>query len=257
MYGPGMHGNFNRNRSNGPRAAFLGSGPQSVPPAWRGPSQPQPRHPPTPSAPRVEAGGKIFISGLPLDVELDAITELMENTVGPLVLPDTFSFYNRAGKSLGMAMVHFAKPSDAVKARTLYNRKIIDQQKPIKVELIGDVMPRNGMPFAPLPPPQPRSLFERLKVPAGQPPQAFRGRPAPHVQPDVFHLQQQNARVIQNQAVGRPQGPPQQYPLGRQRRKKGPKRIQKARTHLTSQPKTVEDLDREMEEYKSLAPAKA
>ncbi|KAG8867973.1 hypothetical protein FRB97_002861, partial [Tulasnella sp. 331] len=76
-----------------------------------------------------------------------------------------------------MAIVHFARPGDALKARMLYHNKIIDQRAPIKVDLIVDTTQGFGLPITqPAPPPPPRTLLERIDQ-AGRPP--FRGGKPP------------------------------------------------------------------------------
>jgi len=248
MYGPRPRGNpnFNRNQPNGPRSAFLGNSARYVQPAWKKEHQ-LPKQ--KPERERLEGGSKVFIVGLPLDVERDAISELMESTVGPL--REAFCVYNMAGKPTGMAVVHFTHPTDAAKARTLYNMKIIDQRKPISVEIIGAVSPAGPYPHtsgptqAPPPPPPQRSLLDRLEN---------LGKTMPHKarqQNFVSNLQQQNARTVQNQARGKGISAAQLPPAPKQRRKKGPKRVQKVLRQ-----KTAEELDAEMEIYRSEAPEK-
>jgi len=68
----------------------------------------------------------------------------------------------------------------------------------------------------------------------------------------VNNLQQQNARTIQNQARGKGISAAQlPGPTPKQRRKKGPKRVQKVLRQ-----KTAEELDAEMEIYRNEAPEK-
>jgi len=227
MYGPRTHANNHSNRNG--RAAALGVGPRSVPPAWR--------HQSSGLAPQVEAGSKIFIAGLPTDVDKEQVQELMENTIGRL--RDTFCVYNKAGKATGMAVVHFAKTGDAMRARMMYNNKIIDQRQPIKVDLIVDSTEGLGLPIiqAPAPPP-PRTLLDRMT------PVSRGGKGLSH----AMSIQQQRALAVQAQAT-------QSHPVAsfRQRRKKGPRRLQKP-GGFVKMAKTADDLDREMEEYRRTAP---
>ncbi|KAG8999476.1 hypothetical protein FRB94_011470 [Tulasnella sp. JGI-2019a] len=239
----------NSNRGHGGRqsgrAAVLGQGPRAIPPAWR--HQP----PPKPYNPSMGAGSKIFIAGLPLDVERDQIQELMHTTVG--ALRDTFCVYNKAGKTTGMAIVHFVKPGDAHKARMLYHNKIIDQRAPIHVDLIVDTTQGFGLPITqPPPPPPPRTLLDRIQ-PAGRVP-----RGGKHIPPQsrghpnaAMNIQQQRASAVQAQAN---QAPAQPHVMpSRQKRKKGPRRLQKNNVDPAAsskkQPRTAKDLDKDMDEY--------
>lgn len=69
MYDPRTRGNPNASRAHGPRSAVLGSGPHAVPPAWRH-GNPQLR---AGGNPQNNEGNKILITGLPFDVEKEAI----------------------------------------------------------------------------------------------------------------------------------------------------------------------------------------
>lgn len=52
---------------------------------------------------------------------------LFTRTVGPV--RDVFLVYNSQGRSKGMAIITFARPEDAARAREMYNGKIIDDSE--------------------------------------------------------------------------------------------------------------------------------
>jgi len=229
--------------SGGARAAIVGSnGPRVVPPAWRDATRNA--NPPEFLRLASDTGSRALVSHLPPDVTELEIAELFQETVGPL--KDAFLVYNNAGRSKGMAVVSFERPQDASRARQMYNHKIIDQRRPIRIELIID----NDRPSFPPPSaaavlvaapiPQVLSLKDRIGPLASTPAAPkqfnfspnFNSRPTPHVKSHV-HIPVQ-ARA--NNAPAR--GP-------RQRLKKGPKRTSKSKMQL----------DNEMEEYRAGAPA--
>jgi len=226
MYGAANSCDFHPVRTG--RSTILGAGPRTVPPAWK--------YQPLGPTPHAEAGSRIFIAGLPTDVDKEQIQELMENTIGRV--RDTFCVYNKAGKATGMAVVHFAKPGDALRARTMYNNKIIDQRQPIKVDLIVDSIDgldlRNMQAPSVLPP---RTLLDRLTP--------FITNSSPNMKPqyaDAMRLQRQRALTVQARAHAAPL---------RQRRRKGPRQLQK---HGLTISKTIDELDKEMEDYRKKAP---
>ncbi|KAG8906289.1 hypothetical protein FRB99_007158 [Tulasnella sp. 403] len=247
MYGPKPRTNLGRNRPNGPRTALIGSNASTVPPAWKATSGK-----PAQGGTRFDNGSKIFISGLPLDVGREAIAELMDSTVGPL--KEAFCVYDKAGKATGMAVVHFSRSNDAARARALYNHKIIDQRRPIKVELIGEppsLFASSTSVIKPSPPSH-RSLFDRIKTESDELAGSAWNQ---HLHnPRLLQMQEQRARVIQSQARVRPGGS-SDLAATRLRRKKGPKRLQKTWASSAAIPKkTVEELDREIDEYRRGAP---
>ncbi|KAG8946737.1 hypothetical protein FRC00_009430 [Tulasnella sp. 408] len=250
MYDPRTRGNPNASRAHGPRSAVLGSGPHSVPPAWRH-GNPQPR---TGGNPQNNEGNKILISGLPFDVEKEAIVELFQSTVGPL--EEVTCVYTKEARPTGMSIVQFKKAQDAHEARKMYNGKVVDQRKPIKVEIIGEPLPSFGLmnpnQSAQAPAPQ-MSLIERLGMTGSTFMQSQQGRKGR--KPNVMQLQQQNAWAVQQQAHA--QSNPGIVALDGERRprKKGPKRIQKARAmHFVPKKKSAAQLDAEMDDYRSSAP---
>lgn len=148
------------------------------------------------------------------------------------------------------------------------------QEKPIKVEIIGEPLPAYGLmnpnkaqaQAAPQP-----SLIERLGMIGSAllvsylkdaSPVLISGRVSIQGQqtkkgprPSVAQLQQQNARAIQQQAYT--QANLHVVPLDNERRprKKGPKRIQKARAaHFVQKRKSAAQLDAEIEDYRKSAP---
>ncbi|CAK5262150.1 unnamed protein product [Mycena citricolor] len=165
--------------------------------------------------------------------------------VGPL--RESFLIYNSQGRSKGMAVVTFQRPGDAAVAREKYDGKIVDGRRPIKIEIMVDsARPLHSIPTGP------PSLFERLrpgsdsKIGAGGSsggpsrfitPQTKKATnlapPAPPPRPATPH----------NATLAAPVPP-------RRRAKKGPKRLKKQ--WATSRSK--EELDKEMEDYRALAP---
>ncbi|KAG8996988.1 hypothetical protein FRB90_012602 [Tulasnella sp. 427] len=250
MYGPKTR--VNGTRPHGPKTTVLGSGPHGVPPAWKSGYQ-QPKAGPSQS----NEGNKILISGLPFDVEKDAIVELLGSTVGPL--EDVTCVYTKQGQSTGMSIVRFKQAQHAHDARRMYNGKVVDQQRPIKVEIIGEPLPTHVPMNAtqkaqPPPPPQP-SLIERLGMIGSAFIQAQQGRRGPphHT---ALQIQQRNAMAIQQQGFGQPSFNIPTFDNNQRRpRKKGPKRLQKARNaHWVPKKKTAAQLDAEMDDYRSSAP---
>ncbi|KAF8734619.1 hypothetical protein AX14_003296 [Amanita brunnescens Koide BX004] len=67
---------------------------------------------------------KIIVSNLPADVNEVQIKELFHSTVGPL--KDVTLHYDSAGRSKGVASVHFQRKGDGTKAYQQYNNRLID-----------------------------------------------------------------------------------------------------------------------------------
>jgi len=84
---------------------------------------------------------KIIVSNLPEDVTEAQIKELFHSTVGPL--KSASLSFNEKGRSTGIATVEFARPGDAVKAFQEYNSRMIDQKRPMKVEIVVDPTKRS------------------------------------------------------------------------------------------------------------------
>lgn len=99
---------------------------------------------------------KIVISNLPEDVAQGQIKDLLVSTVGPI--KSINMSYNAQGKSAGIVTVEFKNPEDSTKAYQAYNGRLIDQKRPMKVEIIVD-------PSRQPPPP----LASRLDAPIAAP----------------------------------------------------------------------------------------
>jgi len=156
--------------------------------------------------------------------------------VGPL--KESFLVYNSQGNSKGMAVVTFQRPGDALAAQAKYDGKIVDGRRPIKIEIISEGV---SSPILRVPPPT-LTLLNRLS-----PANTLTTRPLTeniHPEPSpatptgprsvMFH-----PRVAAVKAASVP-------PI-KMRQKRGPKRLKKRAP-------TVDDLDREMEEYRAAAP---
>ncbi|KAK7047434.1 RNA-binding RNA annealing protein [Paramarasmius palmivorus] len=112
---------------------------------------------------------KIIVSNLPPDVNEQQVKELFHTTVGPL--REVTLHYDSAGRSKGVASVHFQRKGDGTKAYQQYNNRLIDGKRPMKIEIVVD--PAR---------PAPASLVSRVAPPAGAaqasgPRQATRGKP--------------------------------------------------------------------------------
>jgi len=79
---------------------------------------------------------KIIVSNLPADVNEVQIKELFHSTVGPL--KDVTLHYDSAGRSKGLASVHFTRKGDGTKAYQQYNNRLIDGKRPMKIEIVVD-----------------------------------------------------------------------------------------------------------------------
>ncbi|KAI8449097.1 hypothetical protein BY996DRAFT_8410869 [Phakopsora pachyrhizi] len=86
--------------------------------------------------PQMGQGSKIIVFNLPSDVTKSQIWELFLTTVGP-VNRVGLSYDNR-GVSKGTAQVEFKQNNDATKTFQQYNKRLIDQNCPMKVEIVVD-----------------------------------------------------------------------------------------------------------------------
>ncbi|KAG5635242.1 hypothetical protein H0H81_011958 [Sphagnurus paluster] len=77
---------------------------------------------------------KIIVSNLPLDVNEAQVKELFNTTVGPL--KEVTLHYDHAGRSKGIAAVHFQRKGDGTKAYQQYHNRLIDGKKPMKIEIV-------------------------------------------------------------------------------------------------------------------------
>ncbi|EDR08263.1 uncharacterized protein LACBIDRAFT_297749 [Laccaria bicolor S238N-H82] len=232
------------NNFHGPKRQLLGNQAGHAPPSWRtnGPV-PVPQGGKGRGAP-ADSGSKIFLSRLPVDVAEKDVEELFRKTVGPL--KESFLIYNSQGRSKGMAVVTFQRPGDAALAREKYDGKIVDGRRNIKIEVIVDGVPHNmGAPRGP--PPLPTLLTRLGGAPAAAStllvatPMAGPSTVTPRAGP-VSRLPQHSmkARIAPVVAAA--------VPPRRIRQKKGPKRLKKRA------PMTVDDLDKDMEDYRASAP---
>ncbi|EGO03927.1 hypothetical protein SERLA73DRAFT_175623 [Serpula lacrymans var. lacrymans S7.3] len=96
---------------------------------------------------------KIIVSNLPQDVNEAQIKELFHSTVG--ALREVTLHYDSAGRSKGVAAVHFQRKGDGTKAYQQYNNRLIDGKRPMKIEIVVD-------PARPAPP---TSLVARVAPP--------------------------------------------------------------------------------------------
>lgn len=188
-----------------------------------------------------------MLSSLPADVQEGDVEDLLKKTVGPL--KDVFLIYNSQGKSKGMAVVTFQRPGDAAVACTKYDGKIVDGRKPLRIEIVGKAEAPKPLGFdAPSAPSAPRSLTERIggvakavqrngaPPPSGPKSKANGPRLPNSVLPGFLVGQQQQQRNSNVNGVLTPRKP---------RVKKGAKRVQKRG------PATRDELDQEMEDYRS------
>ncbi|KAF9552888.1 hypothetical protein CPC08DRAFT_714211 [Agrocybe pediades] len=222
---------------HGPKRQFLGNRAGYAPPSWRtnvaGPSS-------RPVNPLAEPGSKIFISKLPVDVGEKEVEDLFRMTVGPL--RESFLVYNSQGKSKGMAVVAFQRPGDALVAKAKYDGKVVDGRRTIKIEIMTD----SNNPYGPAPPRPPQSLLERIA-----PIQIAAGTSAPNGTvpvPPVPNATRVPPKKQPNPPRAAPVASAAPLPPRRIKTKKGPKRLKKR------QPVTVDDLDKEMEDYRAAAP---
>ncbi|KAK2461257.1 hypothetical protein APHAL10511_006784 [Amanita phalloides] len=109
------------------------------------------------------AADKIIVSNLPADVNEVQIKELFHSTVGPL--KDVTLHYDSAGRSKGVASVHFTRKGDGTKAYQQYNNRLIDGKRPMKIEIVVD--PTKAAP----------SLVSRVAPAGGAPVARTVGRP--------------------------------------------------------------------------------
>ncbi|KZT24904.1 hypothetical protein NEOLEDRAFT_1169922 [Neolentinus lepideus HHB14362 ss-1] len=104
-------------RGTGGRTQILGTGAASPTRARYAGAAPAPAS----GAPPAD---KIIVSNLPLDVNEVQVKELFHQTVGPL--REVTLHYDAAGRSKGVAAVHFQRRGDASKAYQQYNNRLID-----------------------------------------------------------------------------------------------------------------------------------
>jgi len=144
-------------RSNSARAQVLGTtGPSPATRARIANNAPASKA--AAAVPNTQATDKIIVSNLPTDVNETQVKELFHSTVGPL--REVTLHYDSAGRSKGVAAVHFQRKGDGAKAFQQYNNRLIDGKRPMKIEIVVA--------------PQPASLASRVA-----PPPAAATEPAP------------------------------------------------------------------------------
>ncbi|KAF8813144.1 hypothetical protein BYT27DRAFT_7181730 [Phlegmacium glaucopus] len=225
------------NTFHGPKRQLLGNQAGQAPPSWKTSASVAPGQVHATSVSKGKAaqeqGSRIFLSRLPVDVGEKDVEELFRKTVGPL--KESFLVYNSQGNSKGMAVVTFQRPGDALAAQAKYDGKIVDGRRPIKIEIISDGAP-SQIPRGPPPPP---TLLNRLS-PANTMtirPHTEKINPGPSPVTPIAP----RSLVFQPRVAVKPAP----VPPRRVRQKKGPKRLKK---------KTIDDLDKEMEDYRAAAP---
>jgi len=233
MSGQTRTGSARLNAYHGTKRQLVGSSAGQVAPAWRTSNgiggAAAINGSVSPLSKKVsQRGSKILLSSLPMDVAEAEIEELFKRTVGPI--KDMFIIYNNQGRSKGMAIVTFHRPTDAGVARTKYDGKVIDGKHKLKIELVtdNDELSQQTVKEQPNTPP---SLLSRIS--------GFHTQAAPIKMP-----------VLDAVVTFPPQQPAKKSaPISivvsgpRKRTKKGPKRVKK----------TFAQLDQEMEEYRATA----
>ncbi|KAI0261664.1 hypothetical protein BC834DRAFT_895358 [Gloeopeniophorella convolvens] len=214
MRGQTRTGSARLNAYHGTKQQLVGTNAGQVAPSWRSTT--------------LQQGSKIMLSNLPMDVAESELEDLFKRTIGPM--KDVFLIYNNQGRSKGMAVVTFQRPTDAGLARTKYNGKVIDGRHKIKIEIVTDsdeLPPRLFQDQAPGPP----SLLSRIAGPHFQP------SPKP-VFDDALHSSTSKPK----QHPSTKKGPIAFTVSGpKKRTKKGPKRIKKS----------LDQLDQDMEDYRA------
>ncbi|TFK38002.1 hypothetical protein BDQ12DRAFT_606703 [Crucibulum laeve] len=237
---------------HGAKRALVGP-PRQVPPAWRTQA---PVAAPMGAAGKgriqVETGSKIFLSRLPVDVGEKEVEELFKKTIGPL--KESFLIYNSQGRSKGMAVVVFQRPSDAALAKTKYDGKIVDGRRPIRIEIITDGPAAEVAPVLPQTP----SLLNRMGVQVGNGIIAGTAKTTAPTSNPIRFGPPDAARRPKPAAPTSINVTPATVPPRRVRTKKGPKRLKKLQQQQQQQPKkkplTRDDLDKEMDDYLAAAP---
>jgi len=221
------------NAYHGTKQQLLGAKVGQAAPAWRGNQATINGKRAAGPVNGLEKGSKILLSKLPMDVSENEVQQLFEKTVGPV--RECFVVYNSQGKSKGMAVVQFHRTTDAVVARQKYNGKFVDGKRPITIEIVTEDEPRPRAPMAPAKPQVP-SLLQRLGAQLAPPVVAAAMKP-----PAKAKAAKKAAAPAATKPAARPVASNSKAKL---RTKKGPKRVKKAAA-------TVDELDKEMDEYRA------
>ncbi|KAI0252506.1 hypothetical protein BJV78DRAFT_1201136 [Lactifluus subvellereus] len=224
-------GSARLNAYHGTKRQLIGSSAGRVPPAWRTSNGPGGAAAVNGTAAplskkALQRGSKILLSNLPMDVAETEIEELFKRTIGPM--KEMFIIYNNQGRSKGMAVVTFQRPTDAGLARSKYDGKVIDGKHKLKIELVTDndeLSPKalKEQPFG-LP-----SLLSRISGPHQQEAPVPTSGKAVSTTPPQRPVKRNTVSFVVS-------GP-------KKRTKKGPKRIKKS----------LAQLDQEMEDYRASA----
>ncbi|QSL66637.1 hypothetical protein MERGE_001020 [Pneumocystis wakefieldiae] len=84
----------------------------------------------------MEEGSKIIVSNLPSDVTEAQIKDLFSKSIGPT--RRCFLTYGPNGQSKGIATVIFQRKADASRAYDLYEGRLIDGVRKMKIEIVLD-----------------------------------------------------------------------------------------------------------------------
>ncbi|KAI0000182.1 hypothetical protein BJV74DRAFT_766950 [Russula compacta] len=246
MSGQTRAGSARLNAYHGTKRQLIGTSAGQVAPAWRtlngtGGTAATNGNIAPPSKKALQRGSKILLSNLPMDVAEAEVEELFKRTVG--AVKDMFMIHNNQGRSKGMAIVTFHRPTDAGVARSKYDGKVIDGKHKLKIELVTD-----SDEFTP----------HTIKEQTNAPPSLLSRIAGSHIKPASDQIPNNTAAVhpctpCEGESLHH-LSPPRQHPAKRspisivvsgprKRTKKGPKRVKKS----------LAQLDQEMEEYRASA----
>ena len=128
-------------RGGAARASVLGAGRNAPSPVHK--AKAQGAAPQAAASPSVSAQ-KIIVSNLPHDVTEPQIKELFTSTVGPLRTVELS--HDAKGHSKGIASIVFSRAGDGQKAYNMYNSRLIDGKRAMKIEIIVD--PARAVPLS-------------------------------------------------------------------------------------------------------------
>jgi len=90
----------------------------------------------TAALPLMADGAKVIVSNLPTDVTENQVRDLFSQTVGPVTKLSLS--YDKNGKSTGVATIELRRPGDGQVAYNTYNGRLVDGNRPMKVEILFD-----------------------------------------------------------------------------------------------------------------------